>query len=882
MCSRYFTHLCFGFILFLSFTSFSYYSDNETAESFIRRMYDERLFEDYDFLKSHCSDAFLQVLSDSFVYESDDEGYATWLFRSGVQDDKFILPHAANESRVLSVVSDGNSWYTYTALDMGWEFANKIHLVNSGDSYIIDEVVSVYSESDFVDLNGNAINEFNPIVQDVMAHLNADTSPQKMVKEICNLSNKRFGDRSIVYASILRDAGLLYAQSGDKSNALDILQKASTIFASVYGRENEDYIKTLHYTAACYLGFNEPEKALECYRTSLNLLEKVAGENHGECAACLERIGDCQMRMKDYSSAVDSFQKALSINDDPSRPYYLQGNKEGILDLQRLFLCYLDLGEMQKGAEYLTAFSNRLSDYIADLMIFHDEYERARIWEDHGSFYTWHLFGFSSDVFTSLLNQTAYDGALFGKGFLLNTEIEMRKLILESGDTKAIELYDEIVSAATNLSLSQKDAGGEDEFRALSLELNAKKIELFDRVRALGDLKKTLKLKWTDVQDALKDGDIAIEFEKYEGQDTTSYIALTLKKGYSEPHLIKLFSNHDLKKVKPGRYYSSPEMTEIVWGKLSKELEGVKNVYFSPVGELHNIGIEFFLDSDGKHLVSERRNYYRLTSTRELVKERQSRKINSAVIYGGLRYDVMPKGKLTGKETRQGWAYLPGTKVEAEAISSTLSSKSIPNDLFEGENGTEESFKALSGTKKDVIHIASHGFYWTKSGAEHIGMETSSFMTDGESMASAEDKALTRSGLLFAGAQNAFDGKEIPIDVEDGILTAKEISKMDLRGTDLVVLSACQSGLGEVTGDGVFGLQRGFKKAGVQSIIMSLWEVSDEATKIMMTRLYENLAKGKSKYDSFREAQNYLRKYDDGLYDEPEYYAAFVLLDAIK
>ena len=105
---------------------------------------------------------------------------------------------------------------------------------------------------------------------------------------------------------------------------------------------------------------------------------------------------------------------------------------------------------------------------------------------------------------------------------------------------------------------------------------------------------------------------------------------------------------------------------------------------------------------------------------------------------------------------------------------------------------------------------------------------------------------------------------------------------MDLRGTDLVVISACQSGLGEVTGDGVFGLQRGFKKAGVQSIIMSLWEVSDEATKIMMTRLYENLAKGKSKYDSFREAQNYLRKYDGGLYDEPEYYAAFVLLDAIK
>ena len=105
---------------------------------------------------------------------------------------------------------------------------------------------------------------------------------------------------------------------------------------------------------------------------------------------------------------------------------------------------------------------------------------------------------------------------------------------------------------------------------------------------------------------------------------------------------------------------------------------------------------------------------------------------------------------------------------------------------------------------------------------------------------------------------------------------------MDLRGTELAVLSACQSGLGEVTGDGVFGLQRGFKKAGVQSLVMSLWKVSDESTMIMMTRFYENLAKGRSKYDSFREAQDYLRKYDDGFYDEPQYYAAFVLLDAIK
>ena len=152
-----------------------------------------------------------------------------------------------------------------------------------------------------------------------------------------------------------------------------------------------------------------------------------------------------------------------------------------------------------------------------------------------------------------------------------------------------------------------------------------------------------------------------------------------------------------------------------------------------------------------------------------------------------------------------------------------------------------------------------------------IGLGTPSFMQDSINDAPQEDQVLSRAGLLFAGAQKAFNGEVIPTGAEDGVLTAMEISKMDLSGTDLVVISANNSGL---------GLQQGFKKAGVQSIVMSLWEVDDTATKVMMTRFYENLAKGKSKYDSFREAQNYLRKYDGGLYDEPEYYAAFVLLDA--
>ena len=144
-----------------------------------------------------------------------------------------------------------------------------------------------------------------------------------------------------------------------------------------------------------------------------------------------------------------------------------------------------------------------------------------------------------------------------------------------------------------------------------------------------------------------------------------------------------------------------------------------------------------------------------------------------------------------------------------------------------------------------------------------------------------EDRSLSQSGLLFAGANSALDPekrKDIPEGVDDGILTAKEISRLDFKGLDLVVLSACQTGLGEVTGEGVFGLQRGFKKAGAQTIVMSLWKVDDNATKDLMIEFYKNLVAGKSKREAFIAAQNVVRQ----KYKDPQKWAAFVMVDGME
>ena len=323
---------------------------------------------------------------------------------------------------------------------------------------------------------------------------------------------------------------------------------------------------------------------------------------------------------------------------------------------------------------------------------------------------------------------------------------------------------------------------------------------------------------------------------------------------------------------------------------LSIELQGVKNIYFSPSGALYNIGIEYLPGMEDY-------NIYRLSSTRELVNRRAINGNNRAVLYGGLDYEAkldtlsqsrsrtrfnekfVDHSDVRNMKYRGGQENLTHTLDEVVQIEKELKKTQWQCLLDTLSLGTEESFKSLSGKKINTLHIATHGFYYTPEESDNIGYD---FLLPNDQM-SAEDKSLSRSGLLMSGANHILDGDSIPENVEDGILTAKEIADLDLRGLDLVVLSACQTGLGDISqGEGVFGLQRGFKKAGANSILMSLWEVNDEATQILMTQFYKNLVSGQSKRQSLQSAQRYLREYNAGQYDKPEYWAAFILLDGIE
>jgi CHAT domain-containing protein len=202
------------------------------------------------------------------------------------------------------------------------------------------------------------------------------------------------------------------------------------------------------------------------------------------------------------------------------------------------------------------------------------------------------------------------------------------------------------------------------------------------------------------------------------------------------------------------------------------------------------------------------------------------------------------------------WQNLEGTIQETNNIESLFSNKKISTIRYSGIEATEEAFKSFSNHSPSVMHIATHGFYF----AEDNKFKNSDLFTSNLQFTNSKNPLL-RSGILLAGGNKVWTGEKIPSNIQDGVLSAYEVSQLNLLNTKLVVLSACQTGLGESIGnEGVYGLQRAFKIAGVDNLIVSLWEVPDATTQELMQNFYSYWLQGKTINQAFKLAQNDLKK----------------------
>ena len=608
---------------------------------------------------------------------------------------------------------------------------------------------------------------------------------------------------------------------------------------------------------------------------------------------------------EDYQKSIKTYEKVLSLNNNTFQKYgfYTSENKFKIGEVHfGIGLDYILLGEKNKANEQLDSCVSILTKEIPLFFLTADNKSRKQKWEENNG-----ICSIAAPLCWSgyMSNTKAYDALLLSKGILLNSEIEMSKLIYESGDKDLQDKYLQLNSSKEKLLFLCKDFNENKKFEIDSLLFVIKELEkeLLALSSFHGNYTTLLYVDWSEVRSNLRQKDIAIEFASFSNSDSTSIFALTLRNDYATPHITKVItlSNCDIDSI-----INNPFKTEVenIWGTLITEIKDVDNIYFSPSGFLYSISLESLPCPTNNGFMSDYYKMFRLSSTRQLCIKKEIIKNESMVAYGGLDYyidgashysqtqeNVEEKTELSFlntyklREVINDIPYLEGTKMEINNITH------IVNQLFNdsskivcyiGEKGTEDTFKSLDGKNISMIHIATHGFYYNENNRKTLNTIE---MYDSKAIKKYldwESQNLMRSGLLLAGAGNTLNGEIIGNEYDDGILTAQEISTLNLRNLNMVVLSACQTAQGNITSEGVFGLQRGFKKAGAQSLLLSLWKVDDEATCLLMTEFYKNwIGEGKTKHDALEQAKQAVRSHKEKGWDDPKYWAAFILLDAL-
>ena len=425
--------------------------------------------------------------------------------------------------------------------------------------------------------------------------------------------------------------------------------------------------------------------------------------------------------------------------------------------------------------------------------------------------------------------------------------------------------------------------------------------------------KRKFEITWKDVQANLTSADAAIEFARYYDFNDSiyKYMALVVRPEYEYPKLVKLGSEVNIKNASFQKEFS--ELYNYVWRGVDSLLLGVKTVYYSPVGELNNISFSALISDiktsnqidtnqpNWSYLI-DRYELHQLTTTRYLADEtlKKNKPLPLSIkLVGGVNYSELPlvKDSISKEESKEDFAfqinlqnemkvngaerggkinYLKGSEIEVNEVSKLLQDSGWSTTTLSGRNAGEYQFKEeLNKTSPGILHIATHGFAFPEKEIKN----EESFQMNEKSSYKVSDDPMVRCGLMFSGANISWSDdpqKMIQASGDDGILTAAEVSNMDLSNTKLVVLSACESGLGKIeSSEGTFGLKRGFKLAGVEQLIVSLWSVPDKETMELMSLFYSDLSITKNPVISFEKAQKQMRV----LYpNDPEKWAGFVLV----
>ena len=654
-------------------------------------------------------------------------------------------------------------------------------------------------------------------------------------------------------------------------------------------KENDEYPKMIERVAAMEKFNKEYDASIAHYRQAMALFEargmmQEYGNAENGLKLCYAYAGK---RMEDASdgthrnSIAEARQKKLDgiiadelQNLELTRTYL--GKLAYARSLGTIAGCYAMKVDYAHAVDYYQQYMENIREGIREEFRYESEAERMHTWSEETTNIA-ELQELLVDLPDSMsqyrgsLAALMYDTKLLSKGILLNSSIEFEKLLNSKGDPQLTDIYQRTKANRNEIERLRREAASDaDMERIITLTQENQRLQVLlnEKFREMDDFTRYISYNWKDVQSKLEPGDISIEFASvnvYLDDELTHMMAILLTKEMAQPEAVMIWDEEEQQKYRDllqqdSVLFTKPDGGQIVWGRLAAYLQGKKRIFFSADGVLNNIGIEY-LPMNGKPL-SEQYEVYRLSSTKELCYQRENRKPTKAALFGDINYNegatrseaaqqsLMALRGFRGSSDADGFADLSNTLREVNEIQSILKSNGIQDaERFHDSDASKSAFMELTGKQVNLLHIATHGAYRSVKKS-----------TDAESM--------QNSLLAFAGAN---------LD-DSGIVTAADIATMNLRECDLAVLSACETGLGKLGGDGVFGLQRGFKNAGVHTLLMSLKNVPDGPTADLMISFYRHLMAGSSKREALVKAQQDIRNKG---FNDPQYWATFILLDAI-
>lgn len=679
----------------------------------------------------------------------------------------------------------------------------------------------------------------------------------------------------------------IYRFSGDKENCYKSLDK---LFETASRITEAKELSPLYITRGmCHFAFKDYQSALNDYQKADELLAAKYPQTDGDRITLLALMGGVEHQLGNYAKSEQLYRKYAECIKE------LYGEKS----LQQIN-AQIDLanaegfaGNITNGCKDYVAAEQQLKALMKQRIPYMSSTEREGLWSSLSSLFTMMTpYALEAKQMQTAFTKSSYDALVMSKSFLLESERSMYEVIKRKGTAEDMHDYTMLACMKNRVKVWEKDyKANADSILNLSRKVTRLESLLANRCKEYSDGTDFVNVDYDAVKQALGSNEVLIDFTDYISQSQgRKYAAYIINKVQDYPLLKALFAESQIDSlgiVRPDMYYSedySEDVLKLLWEPLKENVSEGATIYYVPSQLLFQISLESLPISDGS-LLGSHYHFVRLSSARELVKMKSNDSgcsEKSAVLYGGLQYDMettamteeSKKYDLSNllamrREIARGdsiYHELQGTKEEILKIENVLKRNKWKVTSYMGTNGTEESFLNMHGKSPRLLHLATHGFYYSPSKAEKVDYLKG--YTD----------VMSLSGLVLAGGNAAWLGKQLPNGVLGGILTANDIARLDLNNTDMAVLSACQTGQGKATAEGLYGLQRAFKKAGVGTIVMSLWSVSDMTTSEFMIAFYKCLADKNNAWNkrkAFEQAKEIIRKKNP----DPFRWAAFVMLD---